>query len=398
MPSPASDARQELGPPIPPLSSPQLSYSLFITEMSTIQEESLTVVQYQFVTPTAQIKSPDLIKTWEDSEAYQEYVGFILAIGETIKGQKLRDLAVTDRSEACQRLLDLLSNIREMKSSCPPESDMKSRYGNPAYRDWYSKLETDTPSLLATLLGEDLSSRGAVTELSAYLLDSFGNSTRIDYGTGHELAFIMFLCALFKIGVLSQSDRACVGLTVFSSYMELVRDLQDSYRMEPAGSMGVWNLDDYQFVSFIWGAAQLSLDRERFKPKAISDPDMAQMLRPDNHLFACLANIHQVKSGPFHEHSNQLWNISGVPRWSKVYSGLVKMYRAEVLCKFPVLQHLKFGSVFTLEPAQSRNPGMAETEPGVVPARPNLPGVDSPRPSLPSLSRLPRPPSDPSAQ
>ena len=28
-----------------------------------------------------------------------------------------------------------------------------------------------------------------------------------------------------------------------------------------------------------------------------------------------------VKSGPFHEHSNQLWNISAVPLWSKVYSG-----------------------------------------------------------------------------
>ena len=364
--------------------------------MSTEGEnDSISVVQYKFVTPTTQIKSPDLIKTWEDSEAYQEYVGFILAIGDTIKGKKLRD--ETEISEASQRLLDLVANIREIKSSCPPVADMKSRYGNPAYRDWYSRLETVTPSLLTTLLGEHLSSEGAVTELAPYLLDSFGNSTRIDYGTGHELAFVMFLCALFKIGVLAQSDRAAVGLTVFSSYMELVRDLQESYRMEPAGSMGVWNLDDYQFVSFIWGAAQLSLDRERFKPKAISDPDMAHMLRPDNHLFACLANIHQVKSGPFHEHSNQLWNISGVPRWSKVFSGLVKMYRAEVLCKFPVLQHVKFGSVFSLEAARTRQPGLAETEPGAVPARPNMAGVDSPRPGLPSLSRLPPPPSDPAA-
>lgn len=38
----------------------------------------------------------------------------------------------------------------------------------------------------------------------------------------------------------------------------------------------------------------------------------------------------QVKTGPFAEHSNQLWNISGVPTWSKVNAGLIKMYKAEV--------------------------------------------------------------------
>lgn len=40
-------------------------------------------------------------------------------------------------------------------------------------------------------------------------------------------------------------------------YLEIVRKLQQSYRMEPAGSHGVWSLDDYQFVPFIWGSSQL---------------------------------------------------------------------------------------------------------------------------------------------
>lgn len=43
----------------------------------------------------------------------------------------------------------------------------------------------------------------------------------------------------------------------FHRYLEIVRRLQLRYQMEPAGSHGAWSLDDYQFVPFIWGSAQL---------------------------------------------------------------------------------------------------------------------------------------------
>jgi serine/threonine-protein phosphatase 2A activator len=56
----------------------------------------------------------------------------------------------------------------------------------------------------------------SIVEISVYLNDSFGNSTRIDYGTGHEMAFVMFLACLFKIGALrTNQDEPAVGLTVF---------------------------------------------------------------------------------------------------------------------------------------------------------------------------------------
>lgn len=42
-----------------------------------------------------------------------------------------------------------------------------------------------------------------------------------------------------------------------------------------------------------------------------------------------------MKTGPFAEHSNQLWNISAVPSWSKVNQGLIRMYKAEVSGVWP---------------------------------------------------------------
>lgn len=46
--------------------------------------------------------------------------------------------------------------------------------------------------------------------------------------------------------------------------------------------------------------------------------------------LSCIEYINQVKKGPFAEHSNQLWSISGVGSWSKINSGLIRMYKGEV--------------------------------------------------------------------
>ena len=163
--------------------------------------------------------------------------------------------------------------------------------------------------------------------------------------------------------------------------------------MEPAGSQGVWSLDDYQFVSFIWGAGQM-VDHPRVKPKTIGDYDMAEMLAPDYHFFGCIKYIGSVKTGPFSEHSNQLWNVSGVPLWSKVYTGLVKMYRAEVLSKFPVIQHTYFGSIFTLDPCQQKCPRIqslevSSTKPAINPVSRVAHGAMPPMGAMPPRGLIP---------
>lgn len=64
------------------------------------------------------------------------------------------------------------------------------------------------------------------------------------------------LC-LVKLRVLQKEDYAFLVLGVFWKYIQVMRYLQSTYWLEPAGSHGVWGLDDYQFLPFLWGAGQL---------------------------------------------------------------------------------------------------------------------------------------------
>lgn len=83
-------------------------------------------------------------------------------------------------------------------------------------------------------------------------------------------------------------------------------------------------------------------------PADVTRKATVELERKTNMYFSAIGFIYDVKTGPFWEHSPILFDISGIKSgWGKVNKGMIKMYNAEVLSKFPVVQHFYFGSLFS---------------------------------------------------
>jgi len=223
---------------------------------------------------------------------------------------------------------------------------------------------------------------GAVrAELSAYLVSAFGHPARLDYGTGHECSFFVLLFALFKMGALGPSEEhlQAAVLSCTAEYLRVTRSIQTEYLLEPAGSHGVWGLDDYHCLPFYFGACQLihngSTRRngsngpedprkvgrdEEHPPDCVNDDALLEELHPQYLYFGCVRFIKQIKRGaPFAESSPMLHDITGLPTWSKVAAGLLRLFEGEVLDKLPVVQHFVFGEIFKADWEPSAAPRTA---------------------------------------
>lgn len=150
-------------------------------------------------------------------------------------------------------LAEYLDKLNRWVDEVPPV-EQPMRFGNKAFKTWLERIitnaDTDIPAL-STIPNFHL----ALPEITHYLVESFGSYMRIDYGTGHELNFVLFLFCLFKLQVVGPQDFKALINIVFQKYMNLMRKVQLTYLLEPAGSHGVWGLDDYQHLAFYFGAS-----------------------------------------------------------------------------------------------------------------------------------------------
>lgn len=330
---------------------------------SAFTAKDIVSADHEYVVPQRKVLNNGDMKQWENSEAYHEYQGFIMSMNEAVKGKAID--TQMEPSANVMSIYQMLEHFNKLIDETPP-IDQPQRFGNKAFAQWLTKISECVMTELQKALPEKHHS--SIPEISVYLRESFGNSTRIDYGTGHEMAFCMFLLCLFRIGAFTANDKVAAVNRVFVRYLDLVRRLQCEYRMEPAGSHGVWSLDDYQFVPFIWGSSQLFGNKDEIEPTMFLSEKTVLQHRDKYMFLACIQYIMKVKTGHFSEHSNQLWNISALPSWSKINQGLVKMYRGEVLVKFPVIQHVLFGSLIRFEPLSQAPVGARPVPPRFVPA------------------------------
>ncbi|KAK3945636.1 Serine/threonine-protein phosphatase 2A activator 1 [Diplogelasinospora grovesii] len=286
--------------------------------------------------------------------------------------------------EPIKKLRELLKKVDAIIDEAPPDKNAGRRFGYAQFRDFYALLEQRADSLLKEYLPQHVlgfstqqqppeSGEGRVgpmEELKAYFLGSWGSQQRLDYGTGHELSFLVFLGCLYKLGAFQDDSRdtdeisRSIVFGVIEPYLKVARRLILTYMLEPAGSHGVWGLDDHSFMPYIFGSAQLtrpiSSETEPMplegsvagapKPSDVVKVELANPHKEENMYFSAIGFINDVKTGPFWEHSPMLFDISGITDgWGKVNKGMLKMYDAEVLHKFPVVQHFPFGSLFSWE-------------------------------------------------
>ena len=122
-------------------------------------------------------------------------------------------------------------------------------------------------------------------QIKSYFIDSFENPPIMDYGTGHELNFMCFLYILYIADLYTNEEFPFFALNIFYKYVIFIHKLQTNYVLEPAGARGVLVLDEYQFIPFIIGVAQL-IDNKEIIPKDILNNEILKSFKDEYIIFS----------------------------------------------------------------------------------------------------------------
>ncbi|GIQ85064.1 phosphotyrosyl phosphatase activator, PTPA [Kipferlia bialata] len=293
-----------------------------------------------FRVPGKCISGPPDMETWYKSMGYRMIHQFIAAVNTACRSKDMEELGAP--SEHITAILSVLDVLEATIEEVPPIKK-RMRFGNLAFRDLCTVCDGKAIPLHEEMLPEH--DHPAIVELCFYLVNSLGDRNRIDYGTGHELNFLVWLIGLYRIGFLVKSDLAHIGLTVYWRYLHLVQKVQEVYTLEPAGSHGVWLVDDFQLLPFVWGSSQLVENgmyelSDIHKPLSVSGGSKAYLY------FDMVRHIIKEKGSRLDEVTPFLADIHrSSPSWRHMNAGFLRMYEDDVLRKWVVVQHLYFGAL-----------------------------------------------------
>ncbi|EFY88636.1 Phosphotyrosyl phosphate activator protein, putative [Metarhizium acridum CQMa 102] len=297
---------------------------------------------WTFVVPKRRILSKKDHEKFLASPTQSLIQAWIFGLAESVADTPCSAVKGDDLGDTVKAILNILGEAGELVIKCPPNEQGGSRFGNKAFRGFLDLVSENCPKWHKSL---GIDKEEAIAEVSTYLDQSFGNRNRIDYGSGHELNFMMWLLCLYQLGLLQKHDFKAVILTVFPKYLSLMRTVQMTYYLEPAGSHGVWGLDDYQFLPFVFGASQL-LHHPYITPRSIHQQLTIEEFGKDYLYLSQVAFVNDTKTVKgLRWHSPMLDDISSAKSWSKIDGGMRRMFVAEVLGKLPVMQHFLFGSL-----------------------------------------------------
>ncbi|KAJ1507106.1 Serine/threonine-protein phosphatase 2A activator 2 [Coelomomyces lativittatus] len=98
-----------------------------------------TTPHTSFTLPSRKIISKEDLTLFLESETCRSFREFIQHLSFSIKGFKLSH--PVHLSEVSTSLLDLLESIDQVVTSTPPEINPNSRFGNPAFRLFYDRVQ-----------------------------------------------------------------------------------------------------------------------------------------------------------------------------------------------------------------------------------------------------------------
>merc|ERR1719421_1619670 len=129
------------------------------------------------------------METWLGSELCSQLLAFVVSLSDSVVSRERSPEQLGEASAEVRSFVEMLEELGTWIDEIPP-LDQPMRFGNKAFRTWHGRLSERAEGLLSRVLLQRAEAQGEkadtslASSLAPYLLGSFGDPTRIDYGTG----------------------------------------------------------------------------------------------------------------------------------------------------------------------------------------------------------------------